>query len=114
MTREDAIGEVVWRLVDHYSHERIYLFGSSARGDAKPSSDLDFLVVLPDAVPREKLFDGTVYQKLWGIPLAVDVIPYRHTAFEARSNWLMSLPAIALREGRLTYDAALVPASGIA
>jgi uncharacterized protein len=111
MMREDAIGEVVRRLVDHYRPERIYLFGSSARGDAKPSSDLDFLVILPDAAPRETLFDGTVYQKLWGIPLAVDVIPYRHTAFEARSHWLMSLPAIALREGRLAYDAALVPAS---
>ena len=73
-----------------------------------------FLSFCPTRPPREKLFDGTVYQKLWGIPLAVDVIPYRHTAFEARSNWLMSLSAIALREGRLAYDATVVPTPGIA
>ena len=39
--------------VDHYRPERIYVFASSARGDAKPSSDLDFLVVLPDTPPAK-------------------------------------------------------------
>ena len=101
MTRNEAVGEVVKRLVDHYRPERIYLFGSTARGEARAGSDLDFLVVLPDDTPRAALFDGTVYERLWGIPLAVDVIPFRRSEFEERSGWLMSLPAIALREGKL-------------
>jgi predicted nucleotidyltransferase len=103
--RDDTVGEVVRRLVEHYRPERIYLFGSSARGDARPDSDLDFLVVLPDDTPREKLFDGSVYECLWNIPFAVDIVPLRRRTFEERSGWLMSLPAIALREGTLEYEA---------
>ena len=105
-SRDDTVSEVVRRLVEHYKPERIYLFGSAARGDARPDSDLDFLVVLPDSAPRESLFDGSVYERLWNIPFAVDVVPLRRRTFEERSHWLMSLPAIALREGTLRYEAA--------
>jgi predicted nucleotidyltransferase len=64
VTRDDTVSEVVRRLVEHYRPERIYLIGSSARGDARPDSDLDFLVVLPEDAPREILFDGSVYERL--------------------------------------------------
>lgn len=113
--RDEVISEVVRRLVEHYRPERIYLFGSAARGEARPDSDLDFLVVVPDDTPRENLFDGSVYQRLWGIPFAVDVIPFRRRTFEERACWLMSLPAIALREGTLQYEAGQpVPVAGSA
>jgi predicted nucleotidyltransferase len=112
MIRENAINEVVRRLVEHYHPERIYLIGSSARGDARPDSDLDFVVVVPEDTCRAKFFDGEVYQRLWDIPLAVDVVPFRRSTFEERSGWLMSLPAIALREGKLEYDASVVPVAG--
>jgi len=36
---------------------------------------------------------------------SVDVIPFRRSTFEARRDWLMSLPAIVARGGRLVYDA---------
>jgi len=111
--RDEVISEVVRRLVEHYRPDRIYLFGSSARGDARPDSDLDFLVVLPDDTPRAKFFDGSIYQRLRGIPLTVDVIPFRRRTFEERSGWLMSLPAIALGEGTLQYEAGqFVPVAG--
>lgn len=93
---EDTVNEVVRRLVEHYRPERIYLFGSSARGETRPDSDLDFLVVLPDDTPRSAFFDGAIYQRLWDI--------------QERAGWIMSLPAIALREGKLEYDASAVSA----
>ncbi len=52
---------------------------------------------------REVLFDGGIYQRLGSIPLAVDIVPFRRHTFDERSGWLMSLPAIALREGKLEY-----------
>jgi predicted nucleotidyltransferase len=106
--RAAAINEAVKRLVAFYKPLRIYLFGSSARGHARPDSDLDFLVVVPDDTPREKVIGGGIYRQLRGFPVPVEVVPFRITAFEERSSWLMSLPAIALREGRLVYDAAQV------
>ena len=105
MDREDATREVVRRLVDYFGPEQIYLFGSSARKEDQAESDLDFLVVLPDDAPRELLLSGREYEHLSGIPVPVDVIPCRRSTFEARRDWLMSLPAIVAREGRLVYDA---------
>jgi predicted nucleotidyltransferase len=58
MTRDEAITEITRRLVEYYCPERVYLFGSVARGEDGPDSDLDFLVVVPDDIPAEKLRGG--------------------------------------------------------
>jgi predicted nucleotidyltransferase len=50
--RDDAIQEIMRRLIDYYHPERIYLFGSAARGDTGPDSDLDFCVILPGDAPK--------------------------------------------------------------
>jgi predicted nucleotidyltransferase len=103
MERQQVIEQAVRRMVEYFRPERIYLFGSTARGEARPDSDLDFLVVVPDDQPPERFWH--VYQYLRGIEIELDVIPMRHSSFERRRDWLMSLPAIALREGKLLYDA---------
>jgi len=100
-----TIREAVRRLVEYFHPEQIYLFGSTARGEERRDSDLDFLVVLPDTAPSELLASGKEYELFSGLPVAVDVVPWTRSRFEARKDWLMSLPAIALREGRLVYDA---------
>jgi uncharacterized protein len=41
------IRRMVRRIVQRFSPEQIVLFGSQARGDAGPDSDVDLLVVLP-------------------------------------------------------------------
>ncbi len=46
-----ALAEIVRRLVDTYRPIAIYLFGSRARGDNRPSSDYDLLLVLPNVHP---------------------------------------------------------------
>jgi len=39
VTEELLLAEIVRRMVEVYRPERIYLFGSTARGDAGPDSD---------------------------------------------------------------------------
>jgi len=51
---DPVLAEVVHRLVEAYQPERIYLFGSVARGDAGPKSDYDLLVVVPDNASAER------------------------------------------------------------
>lgn len=104
--RQEIIPDVTRRLVEYYQPERVYRIGSTARGEDRPESDLDFVVVLPDEAPHEKLVGSHIQQRLWGVPVAVDVVPFRRSTFDARSGWLMSLPAIALREGILEYESA--------
>ena len=111
MTPEQAIQEIARRLVEHYRPERIYLFGSAARGDYGPESDLDFCAVLPDDAPEELLRSGAIYGELRGIGYPKDVIPWRRTDFDARAAHVpTSLPATIVREGRLIYDARPVAA----
>jgi predicted nucleotidyltransferase len=105
-----AIPEVVARLVDYYHPLKIYLFGSAARGDVGPDSDLDFLVVVPDDAPRRDGMHDSVYHALRGIGVPVDVVPWRKTDFEGRAAYVItSLPGTVVREGKLVYDAESIP-----
>lgn len=105
MTREEAVQSAVRIMVAQLHPERVYLIGSTARGDARAQSDIDFLIVLPDSAPREALWAGEIYSALWDIPYAIEIVRFRRSAFEQRTGWLMSLPAIAMREGKLLYEA---------
>ena len=99
------IDEITRLLVDYLHPKRIYLFGSVARGDDGPDSDLDFGVVLPDDVP-ENLYRPSVHRALMGVGTATDVVRWPASDFDARATHVAaSLPAIIVREGRLLYDA---------
>ena len=105
MTQQEAIPEITRRLVDYFHPERIYLFGSVARGDDGPDSDLDFGVVLPDDAP-ETLYRPGVHRALRGIRTAADVVRWPASDFDARAAHVAaSLPATIVREGKLLYDA---------
>jgi hypothetical protein len=104
-TREEAIAEITRRLVEYYQPERIYLFGSVARGDDGPDSDLDFCVVVPDEIPSGKFNSNAVYSYVSGTGHAKDIVPWRRTDFDLRARHVVaSLPAAVVREGRLLYD----------
>jgi predicted nucleotidyltransferase len=105
MTRDEAIAEITRKLVEFYSPIRIYLFGSVARDDDGPDSDLDFLVVIPDDAPEEQLRPGVARNAMRGTGFAKDIVPWRKTDFEERAAWVRaSLPATVVREGRLLYE----------
>ena len=44
---QPVIRRMVRRLVKQFDPDQIILFGSHARGDAGPDSDIDLLVVMP-------------------------------------------------------------------
>jgi predicted nucleotidyltransferase len=45
LAADSRLDDIVRRLVDAYRPERVYLFGSRARGEGGPDSDYDLLVV---------------------------------------------------------------------
>jgi uncharacterized protein len=101
----EQLARIVERLVDAYQPERIYLFGSRARGDAGPDSDFDLMVVVPDAAPAEQQQSRLAYERLWGTGTAADVLVWPASRFSERAPARASLPATILREGRLLYAA---------
>jgi predicted nucleotidyltransferase len=111
MTREETIQEITRRLIEFYRPVRVYLFGSAARGDMGPDSDLDFCVVLPDGVPETLYRDRSIHQRFWGLHTPVDVVRLPLADFDARADHVVaSLPATVVREGKLLYDAGRIAA----
>ena len=64
--------------------DQIILFGSRARGDAKPDSDHDICVIKSGISQRRKL-THQIYQSLFGVGVPVEIIvetPDRFNALE--------------------------------
>ncbi len=110
LTKAEAIAEITRRLIAFYDPARVYLFGSEARGDAGPDSDLDFCVVLLDDAPRS-LYGPGFRSALWEVGTATDIVRFPLSDFEARAAHVASsLPATVVREGKLLYDARQIAA----
>jgi predicted nucleotidyltransferase len=103
----EAVIEKTRAAVDALAHqhaeiERVVLFGSMARGDAVPGSDVDLLMVLSES--RFPFLDRSVEYKPKGIPVAVDVFAYTEDEIEKMTHDGHMLLKQALSEGVTVYD----------
>ncbi len=107
MSADPALRDIVDRLVRGYDPERVYLFGSAARGEAGPDSDYDIMLVMPDDARPERMDARDAYSDhLWGLEVPVDVLIVSRAYFDAAAEQVAaSLPAAVLREGALLYVA---------
>lgn len=105
---EQKVQEIVRRIVEVAQPEKIILFGSAARGQLGPNSDVDVMVV-KSGVHRRKLA-GDIYMKLYGVGQAVDVVVVTPEDIERYGKCPALVIEPALREGRLVYDASAVSA----
>ena len=89
------------RLVEKYAPEKVILFGSQARGDARLDSDADILVVMP--------YEGRPFAKTREIRRAckpefrVDLLLWRPEDIEARYSWGDPIIREALDHGEVLY-----------
>ncbi|MGH2772120.1 MAG: nucleotidyltransferase domain-containing protein [Actinomycetota bacterium] len=105
MKRDAVLSELVRGIVSAYQPQRIYLFGSKARGDNDADSDYDLLLVVPDDAQAERLNGRLAHDLLWELGVAADVVIWSRSRFDRRTRVPASLPATVLREGRLLYAA---------
>lgn len=80
----------------------VYLFGSFARGNAVPGSDLDLLVVLRDdpRPPRERIVDYLPER----FPVGVDVVPWTEAELNERLATGDRMARTILAEGEALFD----------
>ena len=104
MTTGSVPPELLDAVVEYFRPLRVILFGSAARGDAGPDSDIDLLVILDDEAPPEKLTLGAGYQSRRSYHRAADVIPCREAVFRRKSRIAGTLAYTAAREGQVVYE----------
>jgi predicted nucleotidyltransferase len=98
------LDEIVRRVVAVARPDRIVLFGSAARGDMGPDSDVDLLVIKSRVAHRRRLAQQ-IHQAFFGLGIPVDVIVVTPEDVRAFSNKVGTIIEPALREGREVYAA---------
>jgi len=100
-----CLPEAIERIRRQFDPLRIILFGSWARGQARPDSDLDLLVVLPH-VENKRRAAVEILRALNGLPVSKDVIVTTPEEIAARGNTIGHVLRSALREGKVLYERA--------
>ena len=96
------IDRMVRRIVKKFHPEQIILFGSYARGDAGPDSDVDLLVVM-DGEDSKMENAWEVRSSLDTFPVPVDVVVTSPQEFAWRKDVVGTIEWPASREGKVLY-----------
>ena len=99
------LDELVRRIVAAVGPLRIVLFGSAARGDMGPDSDLDVLVVMPDGSHRLDTA-RTLHRRLRGLACAKDIVVVLQSDVERLADNPFRVIHTALTHGRELYRVA--------
>ena len=99
---QKAIDQVVQQIVEKFKPQKIILFGSYARGNPRPESDVDLLVVM-DTPMREVKQALKIHHSL-NIMFGLDLIVYTPKHLQERvdmSDWFVR---DMLKEGKVVYE----------
>ena len=82
---------------------QVILFGSRARGDHRPDSDIDLYVIVDDDTPPERVTSRNIGEARRDCDEAVDILVRRSSDFEKRSRWLNVVERDVADEGVVVY-----------
>jgi predicted nucleotidyltransferase len=99
---QKKIDEMVRRIVERFHPEEVILFGSYARGQAGPGSDVDLLVVMPVSGSRREM-QLQVRLVLNDIRLPKDIIVVTPDQVEKQRDIPGTIVRPAFLEGRVLY-----------
>jgi predicted nucleotidyltransferase len=95
--------EIVRRIVETISPQKVILFGSQSRGDARPESDLDLLVIADSTQPRYRR-SAPLYGALSDILVPMDILVYSPQEVKEWSEVPQAFVTTAVREGKVLYE----------
>jgi predicted nucleotidyltransferase len=100
---ETLLREITNKIVQHFQPEQVLVFGSHARGQAGPDSDLDLIVVMKSDKPfweRAIAVDSIFGLRNW----PMDLLVYTPEEFAAQRAVVGTLPSMIQGEARVIYE----------
>ena len=94
---------LVRRIAERFAPDKIILFGSRARGDAGPESDIDLLVLFSDVADPNKRA-AELYASLLDFPRPTDIVVSTTSRFERYRDVVNTVYWPAAREGKVLYE----------
>lgn len=101
---QGTIREMVDRIVRGFKPEQVILFGSYARGEAGPDSDVDLLVVLPKIEGRRIDKAVEIRVALHAMGLAKDIVIRTPEELDREKNIPGTIGRAISKEGRILYE----------
>jgi predicted nucleotidyltransferase len=102
MIHSEDIRRVAARIGEAVDAEEVILFGSHARGDARETSDVDFLVIAESDLPRFKRARA-LHTMFRPYPFAMDILVYTPEEVHRGVQDPLSFVSTVLREGKTVY-----------
>ena len=103
---QGTLDQIIQRIVEVAKPEKIVLFGSAARSEMGPHSDVDLLVIKAGAHRLD--LTGQIYRNLHGVEEAVDIVVVTPEDVERYHNSHALVIAPALKEGKVVYAVPLI------
>jgi len=102
---ESALQQAVERIAERFYPEKIILFGSRARGQARPDSDADLLVVMSVAGSKRQQA-VQIDLALEGIPIPIDLVVVTPEEVQKYRDAVGTIIREAVWEGKVLYERA--------
>lgn len=103
-TLREWVSAAVDDIVRSFNPVRVILFGSVARGEEGPDSDLDFLVVLDHVDPKDRAQLMGQIRFAISAPVSIDIYVTDPVECDRRRDVIGSMHYWPLREGEVVYE----------
>ena len=104
---DQLLDEMVQAIVQEIAPEQIYLFGSHARGTARPDSDVDLLIIewQPFGPHRSRWQElARIRRALSPFRVSKDILVYSRDEVAKWQHAVNHIVSRGLREGKLLYE----------
>jgi len=100
MTVQETTEALADRLLRELPAEEVWLFGSQARNEATPDSDMDFLVLIQESPLSGYQRSRQARELVADLPFSKDIVVLTRNEWRKQEQVVNTLPYLAKKEGR--------------